>query len=194
MYQIYSVLGASSMVDYSGESRTSLRPLKRLPMEYEKSTAESPDALFARANKEWDAGNAKLAYRLFLQAATAGHASAKNSVGYFLDQGLGVRKNAAQALLWYRRAARHGDLGAYSNVAISYRNAGNAKQATAWFQKAAEKGDAGASIDLAELLLEANIKGNLAKAVRLLRAAIRSRYVSDDERDRAARMLEKLED
>lgn len=162
-------------------------------MASKKLSPESLDGLFSRANKEWDAGDTELAFKLFSQAAAAGHVSANNSVGYFLDHGFGVRKDSSQALSWYRRAARRGDLSAYSNLAVSYRKAGNAKQARAWFEKAAEKGDAGASVDLAELLLETKRKDNIAKAERRLKAAIRSRYISDDERDRAARMLKKLE-
>jgi tetratricopeptide (TPR) repeat protein len=154
--------------------------------------AESLEDLFVRANREWDGGNAKLAFELFSRAAEAGHVSAKNSVGYFLDHGIGVRKNGTQALIWYRRAARQGDLSAYSNIATSYRDAGNKKQARAWFTKAMKRGDSGAAVDLAKLLLETRRKANESQAVRYLKAAVKSKYISEDDRGEAARLLEEL--
>jgi TPR repeat protein len=147
------------------------------------------DDLFLRANREWDSGNEKLAFRLFSQAANGGHASAKNSVGYFLDHGIGVRKNGVQALIWYRRAARQGDLSAYSNIAASYRDAGNARQARTWFARAVERGDGGAAVDLAKLLLETKRKSNTTDAVRYLKAAVKSKYISEDARSEAVQLL-----
>jgi TPR repeat protein len=65
----------------------------------------SSSLLFAEANQLWDAGDERKAFQTFLRAATEGHASAKNSVGYFLDHGIGTKKNATRAMDWYRRAA-----------------------------------------------------------------------------------------
>jgi TPR repeat protein len=162
-------------------------------MEPRKATRdESTEDLFVQANREWDRGNAKLAFKLFSQAAAAGHASAKNSVGYFLDHGLGIRKNSSQALMWYRRAARQGDLSAYSNIATSYRNAGDTKRAKIWFEKAVSKGDGGAAADLARLLLDANKETNRMEALRLLKAAVKSKYISEEDRHEATRLLEEL--
>ena len=152
-------------------------------------STESMEDLFVRANREWDDGNGKLAFQLFLQAANGGHASAKNSAGYFLDHGIGVRKNRVQALIWYRRAARQGDLSAYSNIAISYRDAGNARRARTWFARAVDRGDGGAAVDLAKLLLETKRKSNTSAAVRYLKVAVKSKYISEDARSEAVQLL-----
>jgi TPR repeat protein len=157
-----------------------------------KSRAELNDELFAQANREWDAGDEKVAFKLFLQAAAAGHASAKNSVGYFLDHGLGTRQNAAKAMTWYRKAARQGDLSAYSNIAINYRDEGNAKAAKVWFSKALDKGDASAALELAKLLLKTNRKSDSAKAKQYLRMATKSRHISDEDKNAASRLLHDL--
>jgi TPR repeat protein len=158
----------------------------------ETTDVESAEDLFVRANREWDGGNAKLAFELFSRAAEAGHASAKNSIGYFLDHGIGVRKNGVQALIWYRRAARQGDLSAYSNIATSYRDAGNTKQARAWFTKAMKRGDGGAAVDLAKLLLETKRRADETQALRYLKAAMKSKYISEDDRREAAQLLKEL--
>lgn len=151
--------------------------------------AESADDLFVRANHEWDSGKTKLAFKLFLKAVDAGHVSAKNSVGFFLDHGLGIRKNKTQAMQWYRQAARKGDVSACSNIGISYRDRGNIKQARVWFEKALKKGDSGAAIDLAKLLLITKRKPNTAKAVRYLQTAVKSKYVSAADKQQADKLL-----
>ena len=153
------------------------------------SRAESRDQLFVLANREWDSGKPAAAFKLFLRAAAAGHASAKNSVGYFLDHGLGTRKNTAEAMLWYRRAARQGDLSAYSNVAINYKNAGNIRGAKMWFRRALQKGDASSGLELAKLLLVTRRKSDSARAIRHLRNAVKSRHISDEGRKEARQLL-----
>jgi TPR repeat protein len=149
------------------------------------------DELFVKANQVWDSGDPKGALKLFREAAAAGNVSAKNSIGYFLDHGLGARKNSVEALQWYRKAARQGELSAYSNIAISHRNAGNRRQARLWFAKAASKGDGGAAIDLAKLLLESDRRPDKAEALLQLRRALKSKYISDDDRAEAALLLNK---
>jgi TPR repeat protein len=153
------------------------------------SRVESRDQLFVLANREWDSGKPGVAFKLFLRAAAAGHASAKNSVGYFLDHGLGTRKNAAEAMLWYRRAARQGDLSAYSNIAINYKNAGNVRRAKIWFSRALENGDASSGLELAKLLLATKRKSESAKVIRHLRNAVKSRHISEEDRKEARQLL-----
>jgi TPR repeat protein len=147
------------------------------------------DDLFGKANQVWDSGDLKGALKLFRDAADAGHVSAKNSIGYFLDLGLGTRKNSTEAFQWYRKAARQGDLSAYSNVAICYKDAGKRRLARLWFAKAANKGDAGADVELARMLLDSNRKADKAEAFRRLRTALKSKYIAEDERAEAALLL-----
>ena len=53
------------------------------------------DDWFFAANDAWDAGAHKKALSLFLKAAAAGETHALNSVGYFLDHGIGVKQDSA---------------------------------------------------------------------------------------------------
>ena len=54
-------------------------------------------SLFDKANEAWDAGEDKLAFKLFLAAANNGEEDAFNSVGYFFDHGIGTQKNPINA-------------------------------------------------------------------------------------------------
>jgi TPR repeat protein len=61
------------------------------------------------------------------------------------DQGLGVSQNDAQAVKWYRKAAKQGNADAQYNLGWMYANGLGVEQndaaAAKWFGKAAEQGD-----------------------------------------------------
>src|SRR4051812_8855399 len=77
--------------------------------------------LFRRADKYYDQGRLKQAFRLMLAAAKLGDAGAQVNVANYFDHGQGVRRNRAKAFYWYRRAYRRGDTTAAHNIAIVYR-------------------------------------------------------------------------
>ena len=70
-------------------------------------------------------------------------------------QGNGVEKNAAEAAVWYRKAAEQGDAGAQSDLGVAYANGEGVKkdrrEAERWFKKASEQGYAVATFRLAEM-------------------------------------------
>jgi TPR repeat protein len=63
-------------------------------------------SIFVKGNEAWDAGDLRGAFELFSIAANAGDASSQNTLGYFYDHGIGIKKSHENALLWYRRSAR----------------------------------------------------------------------------------------
>src|SRR6202011_4228644 len=107
--------------------------------------------LFNQANKKWDAGDVKLAFDLFTKAAQLGDQHALNSLGYFYDNGIAVRRNTAKALVWNKKAARSGDATAYANIGTVYRERRNFDRARFWFLKAFKNGGGDAALDLAKL-------------------------------------------
>jgi len=151
----------------------------------------SADELFDRANKEWDAGKRRQAFRLFSQAAAQGHASAQNSLGYFYDHGIAVAKDSDKAMFWYRKAARRGDVCAYGNLAITYRDAGNFSRAKFWFAKALAGRDDDAAVELAKLCLRGR-RPNVAQARKYLKVAVRSKYIFPEKKEEARKLLKKL--
>ena len=95
----------------------------------------------AEAYRCWDAGKNKKAFELFLMAAEQREQLAYNMVGYFYDHGIGIRKDQAKAIYWYRRAARIDDAVAFYNLGLCYLGAKNRARAKFWLGKAAANGD-----------------------------------------------------
>jgi len=102
-------------------------------------------------------------------------------------KGLGVPQNDAQAVAWFRKAAKQGDAGAQNNLGTMYRDGRGVSQdyaqAVAWFGKAAKQGDAGAQNNLEEMCkkgyndgLDASKRGNYEAAARLWRPLAEQGY------------------
>jgi len=95
------------------------------------------------------------------KAAEQGDATAQAKMGraYFL--GLGVPKDATEALKWYRKAAEQGEPNAQATLGFMYEMgrgvAQDYSEALGWYRKAAEQGNAIAQFNLG--LMCANGKG-----------------------------------
>ena len=122
-----------------------------------------------------------------------------------------VRRSAAKAAHWFRRAAEHGsgpaqnNLGillgngngvrkalrsgdpcAAQNIAITYRENGDLKTAFNWFRRAAEAGDGDALIQLGiHYYWGKGVRRNPREAVRCFRAATKVKNISGMGRDDA---------
>jgi TPR repeat protein len=150
-------------------------------------------SLFEQASLEWDQGNKKKAFELFGKAAQQGDPSAQHNLGYFYDEGFGVEKNTQQALYWYKKAAKNGEICSCSNIAEIYRLAGNIQKAKIWLLKAVAQGDGDAALEMAKLYI--NIKGmdNLTKAFEYLNMVTRSNRVTEASIEEAHLLLEQLQ-
>ena len=80
--------------------------------------------------------------------AENGDASAQSYLGFYYNNGLGVAKDQAAAVKWYRKAADLGNATAQFYLAECYSNgrgvAKDVELAEQWYRKAAEGGSAGA--------------------------------------------------
>ena len=157
-------------------------------------TKKGADQAFEEANRQWDTGNVKRAFRLFQEAASNGLPHAQNSLGYFFDHGHGTRVNKKLALYWYRRAARNRDSCAIANVAICYREVGKVALAKKWFEKAIQAGDDDARLELAKTLLLSRSPSpqTIEGARQQLRHAISAKSITPDSRTEARRLLKRL--
>ena len=76
-----------------------------------------------------------------IRKAKAGDASAQNSLGWALEEGRGIPKNARQAMEWYRKAAAQGHAVAQFNLGMMLAKglgvAKDERQAVEWLSKAA---------------------------------------------------------
>ncbi|WP_171160246.1 tetratricopeptide repeat protein [Usitatibacter palustris] len=133
----------------------------------------------------------KLAFRLFRARAESGDKNAFLNLGYFYDVGLGVRKDQAEALRWYRRAARAGDSAAASNIGTVYREAGRHRLALEWFKRAASMNDGDAEVEIAKHYLEGmGVAPHRGRAMAALRRAVASGSITDDGREEAQSLLD----
>ena len=96
--------------------------------------AAAPD--FAETKKEADAGKAYAQYNL----------------GVMYANGIGVPKDHAEAVKWFRKAADQGDADAQNNLGVMYANGigmpMDHAEAVKWYRLAADQGDADAQNNL----------------------------------------------
>ncbi|MEE8575069.1 MAG: tetratricopeptide repeat protein [Thermodesulfobacteriota bacterium] len=153
-----------------------------------------PD-LFTRASEAWDAGNLKEAFDLFHEAVKNGDSSSQLNLGYFYDEGIGVKKDIKKALYWYKKAARNGDPGAMSNIAIYYRSIGNIRRAKFWFLKGIDICNGGDdALEIAKIYLSRKGKANIKKAIYYLNLVNKTKYVSEAGIEEAEELLGSLKD
>jgi tetratricopeptide (TPR) repeat protein len=147
--------------------------------------------LFERANEEWDKGNLRSAFRLFLAGAKAGDDGCQVNLGNFYADGIGMRPHRKAGMYWYLRAYRQGSCAAASNIAVVYRNENKINKALAWFQRAVALKDGDAYLDIAKIYLSRDQKAR-AKAY-LKRASTASPTdITAAARKEAALLLKKL--
>lgn len=110
-------------------------------------TPAAPNCLNAYSDKNWAA-----ALTACTREANAGNQSAQRNLGVMYDQSLGVPHDAAQAALWFRKAAETGNRDATFQLATMYENGRGVpqdqKQAIDWYRKAALLGDGDSQVKL----------------------------------------------
>ncbi|MGO8916182.1 MAG: tetratricopeptide repeat protein, partial [Stellaceae bacterium] len=91
----------------------------------------------------------------FLVAAQAGNRAAQFDMGAMYDNGRGVAKDVASAVMWYRRAAEQGDGRAAYALGLIYQEGGavptDRREALKWFLTAERDGIAAAKGKIAAL-------------------------------------------
>lgn len=94
----------------------------------------------------------KQSFQIALEQAKAGDSSAMLSVARAYAQGTGVARNAAEAVLWYRKAADAGNIDAMFELANAYSNGDGAPQNSAeaarLYASAAERGHVNATYNI----------------------------------------------
>jgi TPR repeat protein len=142
------------------------------------------------AHQAWGKGERKRAFDLFAEGAAMGQVGCMLALGYFYDEGIGIRKNKGQAMLWYKRAYRNGSSAAASNIATLYGEQHRDRLAFQWFRRAAQLGDGDANVDLAKCCLQGKgVRRSIPSAKRYLRAALSSTFVTEAGRDEAAALV-----
>jgi len=142
-----------------------------------------------RGCKAWDAGKPRVAFDIFKKAALSGEEEVFLNLGYCYDVGKGVSKNFKKAMFWYKKAVRSGDGSAAGNIGTMYRSIANFQRARHWFKKAIGLRNGGAALDLAKIYLHVRNKSNIGKARKYLKIAIKSKYISEYDKEEAVAIL-----
>lgn len=145
--------------------------------------------MFLEAERQWEGGKLRSAFRLLLRSAKAGESGAQLNLGYMYDTGAGMKRNRAKAMYWYRRAYRNGCASAANNIGTIFRDEDEPETALAWFERAIRMGDDDAHLEIAKLYL--GPLGDMRKAVVQLRRTIAGVVVCEASRDEARMLLKK---
>lgn len=140
----------------------------------------------------WGHGRERLAFRLFLALAEETEDdTAQLSTGFLYDHGIGVRRDPAQAMRWYRRAYRNGSTLAPMNLGLLHRDLGKRRAALQWFERALARGEREAALYIAQEHIEL---GRYAVATRYLRTVVTAKKndVTEAGRAEAADLLEQI--
>lgn len=84
------------------------------------SKAKSTGTLIAIADQLSNGGQLRRAFTYWMAAANLGDAVAQHKVGAFYMGGLGVSKDAAKAVAWYRKAAENGLAASQLQLGLAY--------------------------------------------------------------------------
>jgi TPR repeat protein len=101
-----------------------------------RSRKSKVEELFLLADKEWNRGKARSAFRLFHAAAKAGNIAAQVNLGCSYDHGIGVWRNQLAAFSWYKRACRRGDASAANKIGTIWGDEQKPQRAFYWFERA----------------------------------------------------------
>lgn len=148
-------------------------------------------SLFDRASRQWDMGNLREAFKLFLEASAGGDTSAFSNLGFFYDQGLGTPVDKKAACLWYKRAARQGEMAGAYNLALWYFENGNPRQGKHWLIKLIDRGDGDAALYLAKWYMKKTDLRSRRLAANFLGHALKAKHATPETRE-DARSLKKI--
>jgi uncharacterized protein len=142
------------------------------------------------AHAAWDVGDLRKAFQLFSKCAQEDESGCMLNLGYFYDEGIGIRKSKSQAMHWYRLAVRAGNIAAASSVAILYREKGRYRLSFQWFRRSARMGDGDAEVEIAKALAAGTgVRRSIAGARGALRRAISSKCITPLGREEAVSLL-----
>ena len=170
-----------------------MRILVKAAVPWQSSAMVNTEALFRIGDAAQDEGNFALARQSFERGAALGDAECLCRLAYMFDIGRGVDTDKAAAMRFYQRAWRRGSTTAGMNIAILYRERRNSPAMFRWWKRVADTGDGSAQFEMAKCYLNGTgVRQDAQAALRCLAAAIRSSYITEEEREEAEALLDTL--
>lgn len=113
--------------------------------------------LFSLADQEYEHGNYKEAFEIFLKIANSDNPdkdSAMDRIASMYDADEGVDYDFDKAIYWYKKAVDHGNHStALHNLGVTYRAKGNIVEAKTWFEASLQAGNHNSALDLAKIYM-----------------------------------------
>ncbi|PWI29327.1 sel1 repeat family protein [Flavobacteriaceae bacterium LYZ1037] len=164
------------MVSCKGEASSTAQDTPKqeaVPPQEKATNAAKGIAYFESGLKAAEENNMPLAYNEFLAGAKEGHMFAQYNVGLMYEQGLGISKNAKEAVYWYNQSAKQGNSAAQFNLGVCYENglgtSVDFEKANLWYRKASVQGDGLAVGNLGMLYIRGQgVKINKVAGIALL--------------------------
>ena len=118
--------------------------------------------------------------------AEAGDVDAQCCLGWMHGTGYGVKKDGAEAVTWYRKAAEQGNLTAQNNLGWLYANgcgvAGDGAEAVKWYGRASEQGSEAAQFALGNMYMQGHgIARDYVEAMKWYRLVVEKEESHDVE-------------
>ncbi len=121
-------------------------------------TASPPYADLSEGQRAYERGDYPAAYREWYALADSGSAAAQFLIGLMYEQGRGVPRDLAQAVMWYRRAAEQNDVYAQFRLGFLYAHGRGVNrddaEAVEWYGRAARQGNQAAQSMVDQMLAE----------------------------------------
>ncbi len=161
------------MISCKGEASSPAHEEVSNSTQEETANSSKGVAYFESGLKAADVNNMPLAFKDFLVAAKAGHVYAQYNVGLMYEQGLGISKNAKEAVYWYKESAMQGNSAAQFNLGVCFENGFGTtvdfEKANEWYRKASVQGDGLAVGNLGMLYIRGQgVKENKVAGIALL--------------------------
>lgn len=161
------------IISCKGEASSTAQEEVASPAQEETTNVAKGIAYFESGLKAANENNMPLAYNEFLAGAKEGHMFAQYNVGLMYEQGLGISKNAKEAVYWYNQSAKQGNSAAQFNLGVCYENGLGTtvdfEKANAWYRKASVQGDGLAVGNLGMLYIRGQgVKENKVAGMALL--------------------------
>jgi uncharacterized protein len=121
-------------------------------------------------------GEFERAFDIYREEARRGDRFAQFSLGAMYDWGHGTEGDVNEAIRWYRKSAKNGDVAAKLNLAktlLEHEPYRDIDEAIYWLKAGAEKGDARAQNELSKIYFEGtHVDANYEEAVKWARRAV----------------------
>lgn len=147
------------------------------------------EASYFAAWSAFDSGRHRPAFRLAARGAGTGNIPCCGLLGFFYDTGYGMRRDAAKALMWYKKEWRFAPRGGLCcNIASLLAAQGNARQAVYRWRLAVRRfQDGDAALELADFLQQHRPQRR-GEIRRLISFAAACAHITEAGRETAARL------